>query len=195
MKKRIILGMTGATGAIYGKRILEVLKAQGVFETHLVVSDAGALNIHYELGIKRGALGELADQVHRIDDIAAPIASGGFKTEGMIIAPCSMKTLASIAHGFGDNLISRAADVVLKERRRLVVVPREAPLNLAHVRNMVSLTEMGGIIYPPVPAFYAKPVTLDDLVDETVGRVLSLLEIQTEGLYKPWVGLHEKAEH
>lgn len=195
MKKRIILGMTGATGAIYGKRILEVLRAQGVFETHLVVSDAGALNIHYELGIKRGALGELADQVHRIDDIAAPIASGGFKTEGMIIAPCSMKTLAAIAHGFGDNLISRAADVVLKERRRLVVVPREAPLNLAHVRNMVSLTEMGGIIYPPVPAFYAKPVTLDDLVNETVGRVLSLLEIQTEGLYKPWVGLNEKAEH
>ncbi len=195
MKKRIILGMTGATGAIYGKRILEVLKAQGGFETHLVVSDAGALNIHYELGIKRGALGELADQVHRIDDIAAPIASGGFKTEGMIIAPCSMKTLAAIAHGFGDNLISRAADVVLKERRRLVVVPREAPLNLAHVRNMVSLTEMGGIIYPPVPAFYAKPITLDDLVNETVGRVLSLLEIQTEGLYKPWVGLNEKAEH
>lgn len=195
MKKRIILGMTGATGAIYGKRILEVLRAQGVFETHLVVSDAGALNIHYELGIKRSALGELADQVHRIDDIAAPIASGGFKTEGMIIAPCSMKTLAAIAHGFGDNLISRAADVVLKERRRLVVVPREAPLNLAHVRNMVSLTEMGGIIYPPVPAFYAKPVTLDDLVNETVGRVLSLLEIQTEGLYKPWVGLNEKAEH
>ena len=195
MKKRIILGMTGATGAIYGKRILEVLKAQGGFETHLVVSHAGALNIHYELGIKRGALGELADQVHRIDDIAAPIASGGFKTEGMIIAPCSMKTLAAIAHGFGDNLISRAADVVLKERRRLVVVPREAPLNLAHVRNMVSLTEMGGIIYPPVPAFYAKPITLDDLVNETVGRVLSLLEIQTEGLYKPWVGLNEKAEH
>ena len=195
MKKRIILGMTGATGAIYGKRILEVLRAQGVFETHLVVSDAGALNIHYELGIKRSALGELADQVHRIDDIAAPIASGGFKTEGMIIAPCSMKTLAAIAHGFGDNLISRAADVVLKERRKLVVVPREAPLNLAHVRNMVSLTEMGGIIYPPVPAFYAKPLTLDDLVNETVGRVLSLLEIQTEGLYKPWVGLNEKAEH
>lgn len=153
MKKRIILGMTGATGAIYGKRILEVLRAQGVFETHLVVSDAGALNIHYELGIKRSALGELADQVHRIDDIAAPIASGGFKTEGMIIAPCSMKTLAAIAHGFGDNLISRAADVVLKERRRLVVVPREAPLNLAHVRNMVSLTEMGELSTRRSPLF------------------------------------------
>ena len=191
MKKRIILGMTGATGAIYGKRILEVLRDDGGYETHLVVSDAGALNIQYELGIKRSAMGELADKVHRIDDIAAPIASGGFKTDGMIIAPCSMKTLAAIAHGFGDNLISRAADVVLKERRRLVVIPREAPLNLAHVRNMVAVTEMGAIIYPPVPAFYAKPVTIDDLVDETVGRVLSLLEIQTEGLYKPWVGLHD----
>ena len=185
--------MTGATGATYGKRILEVLRDLGGYETHLVVSDAGALNIHYELGIKRSALGELADHVHRIDDIAAPIASGGFKTEGMIIAPCSMKTLAAIAHGFGDNLISRAADVVLKERRSLVVVPREAPLNLAHVRNMVALTEMGAIIYPPVPAFYAKPVTIGDLVDETVGRVLSLLEIRTEGLYKPWVGLHEES--
>lgn len=191
MKKRIILGMTGATGAIYGKRILEVLKAHGGYETHLVISDAGALNIHYELGIKRGEFGALADKVHGIDDIAAPIASGGFKTDGMIIAPCSMKTLAGIAHGFGENLITRAADVALKERRRLIVVPREAPLNLAHVRNMVSVTEMGGIIYPPVPAFYAKPVTLADLVDETVGRVLSLMDIQTEGLYKPWTGLHE----
>lgn len=191
MKKRIILGMTGATGAIYGKRILEVLRSHGGYETHLVVSDAGALNIQYELGIKRNVIGELADKVHRIDDIAAPIASGGFKTEGMIIAPCSMKTLAAIAHGFGDNLISRSADVVLKERRKLVVIPREAPLNLAHVRNMVSVTEMGAVIYPPVPAFYAKPVTIADLVDETVGRVLSLLEIQTEGLYKPWTGLHE----
>lgn len=183
--------MTGATGAIYGKRILEVLKAHGGYETHLVISDAGALNIHYELGIKRGEFGALADKVHGIDDIAAPIASGGFKTDGMIIAPCSMKTLAGIAHGFGENLITRAADVALKERRRLIVVPREAPLNLAHVRNMVSVTEMGGIIYPPVPAFYAKPVTLADLVDETVGRVLSLMDIQTEGLYKPWTGLHE----
>jgi len=186
--------MTGATGAIYGKRILEVLRDDGGYETHLVVSDAGALNIQYELGIKRSAMGDLADKVHRIDDIAAPIASGGFKTDGMIIAPCSMKTLAAIAHGFGDNLISRAADVILKERRRLVVVPREAPLNLAHVRNMVSLTEMGAIIYPPVPAFYAKPVTISDLVDETVGRVLSLLDIQTQGLYRPWVGLQEKDE-
>jgi flavin prenyltransferase len=191
MKKRIILGMTGATGAIYGKRILEVLRDLGGYETHLVVSDAGTLNIQYELGIKRSDLAQIADVVHRIDDIAAPIASGGFKTEGMIIAPCSMKTLASIAHGFGDNLISRSADVVLKERRRLVVVPREAPLNLVHIRNMGVVTEMGAIIYPPVPAFYAKPRTLSDLVDETVGRVLSMMDIETEGLYRPWTGLHE----
>ena len=191
MKKRIVLGMTGATGAIYGKRILEVLSELGGYETHVVISDAGALNIQYELGMKRGELGSLADKVHGIDDIAAPIASGGFKTEGMIIAPCSMKTLAGVAHGFGENLITRAADVALKERRRLIMVPREAPLNLAHVRNMVSVTEMGAIIYPPVPAFYAKPATLSDLVDETVGRVLSLMGIDTEGLYKPWTGLHE----
>ena len=183
--------MTGATGAIYGKRILEVLRDLGGYETHLVVSDAGTLNIQYELGIKRSDVAQIADVVHRIDDIAAPIASGGFKTEGMIIAPCSMKTLASIAHGFGDNLISRSADVILKERRRLVVVPREAPLNLVHIRNMGAVTEMGAIIYPPVPAFYAKPRTLSDLVDETVGRVLSLMDIETEGLYRPWTGLHE----
>jgi flavin prenyltransferase len=191
MKKRIILGVTGATGAIYAKRILEVLKNIGDFETHLVVSDAGVLNVQYELGLKRSELAVLADHVHRIDDIAAPIASGGFKTHGMIIAPCSMKTLAGVAHGFGDNLITRSADVVLKERRRLVLVPREAPLNLAHIRNMLAVTEMGAIVYPPVPAFYAKPETLDQLVDETVGRVLSVLDIETQGLYKPWVGLHE----
>jgi polyprenyl P-hydroxybenzoate/phenylacrylic acid decarboxylase-like protein len=190
-KKRIILGMTGATGAIYGKRILEVLRDLGDYETHLVISDAGVLNVQYELGLKRSELGVLADVLHRVDDIAAPIASGGFKTHGMIIAPCSMKTLAGVAHGFGDNLITRAADVALKERRKVVVVPREAPLNLAHVRNMVSVTEMGAIIYPPVPAFYAKPASLEDLIDETVGRVLSLLDIETQGLYKPWIGLHE----
>lgn len=190
MKKRIILGMTGATGAIYGKRILEVLRDLDDYETHLVLSDAGVLNINYELGIKRNEMSELADYVHRIDDIAAPIASGGFKTEGMIVAPCSMKTLASVAHGFGDNLISRAADVVLKERRRLVLVPREAPLNLVHIRNMATVTEMGAIIYPPVPAFYAKPQSLLDLVDETVGRVLSMMDIETQGLYRPWTGLH-----
>ena len=187
--KRLIIGMTGATGAIYGKRLLEVLRQAGGWETHLVVSDAGALNIHHELGMKRSEICSLADKVHGIDDIAASIASGGFRTEGMIIAPCSMKTLAAIAHGFGDNLISRAADVVLKERRRLVIVPRETPLHLVHIRNMGIVTEMGGIMYPPLPAFYGDAKTLPQLIDETVGRVLSVAGIEVEGLYTPWEGI------
>lgn len=187
--RRIVLGVTGATGAIYALRALEELrKIEGV-ETHLVVSDAGILNIHYELGLKRSAFSAYADVTHRVDDIAASIASGGFRTHGMLVLPCSMRTLAAVAHGFGDNLISRAADVTLKERRPLVVVPREAPLNLAHLRNMLSITEMGGIIYPPVPAFYTKPSGIEDLVNETVGRVLGLVGIDIPGLQKPWVGL------
>lgn len=189
--KRLIIGMTGATGAIYGKRILEVLREAGGFETHLVVSAAGALNIHHELGLKKAEFSQLADKVHRIDDIAATIASGGFRTEGMIIVPCSMKTLAAIAHGFGDNLIARAADVVLKERRRLVMVPREAPLHLVHIRNMGIVTEMGGIIYPPLPAFYGGPKSLEAIIDETVGRVLSVAGIEVSGLYTPWNGIAE----
>lgn len=188
--KRLIIGMTGATGAIYGKRLLEVLRQAGGWETHLVVSDAGALNIQHELGMKRSEICSLADKVHGIDDIAASIASGGFRTEGMIIAPCSMKTLAAIAHGFGDNLISRAADVVLKERRRLVIVPRETPLHLVHIRNMGIVTEMGGIMYPPLPAFYGEAKTLPQLIDETVGRVLSVAGIEVEGLYTPWEGIN-----
>ncbi len=189
MKKRLIIGMTGATGAIYGKRLLEVLRATGDWETHLVISDAGVLNIQHELGLKRKEMQDLADVVHPVNDVAATIASGGFRTEAMIIAPCSMKTLAAVAHGFGDNLISRAADVVLKERRRLIVVPREAPLNLVHIRNMAAVTEMGGIIYPPLPAFYGPPKTLPQLIDETVGRVLSLAGIEVKGLYEPWEGI------
>jgi len=189
MKKRLILGITGATGVIYAKRILEVLRETGDWETHLVISDAGVLNIHHELGMKRKAMQALADVTHPIDDVAASIASGGFRTEGMIIAPCSMKTLAAVAMGYGDNLMTRAADVALKERRRLIIVPREAPLNLAHIRNMVSVTEMGGIIYPPLPAFYGGEKTLAQLIDETVGRILSLMGIETEGLYHPWEGM------
>lgn len=188
-KKRVVLGVTGATGAVYALRALEVLRELEDVETHLVVSDAGVLNVHYELHLKRQAFSQNADVVHRIDDIAATIASGGFRTHGMVILPCSMKTLAAVAQGFGDNLISRAADVTLKERRPLVVVPREAPLNLAHLRNMVAITEMGGIIYPPVPAFYSHPASVGDLVDETVGRVLGLLGIEVPALAKPWAGL------
>ena len=189
MRKRLILGITGATGAIYAKRILEVLRQTGEWETHLVISDAGVLNIHHELGMKRKAMQALADVAHPIDDVAASIASGGFRTEGMIIAPCSMKTLAAVAMGYGDNLMTHAADVALKERRRLIMVPREAPLNLAHLRNMATVTEMGGIIYPPLPAFYGGEKTLAQLIDETVGRILSLMGVEIEGLYQPWEGM------
>ncbi|MFZ2726128.1 MAG: UbiX family flavin prenyltransferase [Methylococcaceae bacterium] len=189
IKKRLIIAMTGATGAVYGVRMLQVLKEQSDWETHLIISSAGVVNLKHELNMKRAELIALADVTHGIDDIAASIASGGFKTEGMIIAPCSMKTLAAVAHGFGDNLISRGADVVLKERRRLIVMPRETPLHLVHIRNMAIVTEMGGIIYPPMPAFYNKTDSLKVLVDETVGRVLDMFGVNVEGLYKPWQGL------
>ena len=188
-KQRLIIAITGATGAIYGVRLLQVLQAQPQWETHLVISKAGLLNLQHELAMSKADLAALADVSHKIDDIAATIASGGFKTAGMIIAPCSMKTLAAVAHGFGDNLISRAADVVLKERRRLVIMPRETPLNLAHIRNMAAVTEMGGIIFPPLPAFYSKNNSIAAMVDEGVGRVLDMFAVDVTGLYKPWEGL------
>jgi 4-hydroxy-3-polyprenylbenzoate decarboxylase len=188
-KKRLIIGMTGATGAVYGVRMLQILKEQPQWETHLVISSAGLVNLKHELDMTREELSALADVTHGIHDIAATISSGGFKTEGMIIAPCSMKTLAAVAHGFGDNLISRGADVVLKERRRLVVVPRETPLHLVHIRNMGIVTEMGGIIFPPMPAFYSKTDSLSAMVNETVGRVLDLFGVDVTGLYTPWEGM------
>jgi 4-hydroxy-3-polyprenylbenzoate decarboxylase len=188
-KKRLIIAITGATGAIYGVRLLQVLREQADWESHLVISKAGLLNLTYEMEMTKAALYALADVTHGIDEIAATIASGGFKTEGMIIAPCSMKTLAAIAHGFGDNLISRSADVVLKERRRLVIVPRETPLHLIHLRNMATVTEMGGIIFPPMPAFYSKTNSIAAMVDEGVGRVLDFFGVDVTGLYTPWQGL------
>lgn len=188
-KKRLIIAITGATGAIYGVRLLQVLQTQDEWESHLIISSAGLVNLNYELNMSRAELSALADVTHGINDIAASIASGGFKTEGMIIAPCSMKTLAAVAHGFGDNLISRGADVVLKERRRLIMMPRETPLHLVHLRNMTIVTEMGGIIFPPMPAFYNKSDSLRVLVDETVGRVLAMFAVDTEGLYQPWQGI------
>ena len=188
-KKRLIIGMTGATGAVYGVRMLQILKEQQSWETHLVISSAGLVNLKHELDMTRDDLYALADVTHGIHDIAATISSGGFKTEGMIIAPCSMKTLAAVAHGFGDNLISRGADVVLKERRRLVVMPRETPLHLVHIRNMGIVTEMGGIMFPPMPAFYSKTDSLIAMVNETVGRILDLFGVDVTGLYTPWNGL------
>ncbi len=188
-KKRLVVAITGATGAIYGVRMLQVLRERDEWETHLVVSSAGFVNLKYELDMDRAALYALADVTHGINDIASCIASGSFKTEGVVIAPCSMKTLAAVAHGFGDNLISRAADVALKERRKTVLVPRETPLNLAHIRNMASVTEMGGIIYPPMPAFYNKTDSVRAMVDEGVGRILDMFGVDATGLFKPWTGL------
>ena len=188
MKKRLIIGITGATGAIYGIGLLKALKEIGGWESHLVLTDAGVLNVWHEHKMKRKEVERLADFAYHPKDIAATIASGSFVTEGMVIAPCSMKTLAGVAHAYADDLVSRAADVVLKERRRLVLVPRETPLNLAHLRNMVAVTEMGGIIMPPMPAFYALPKSIDDLVNHTLGRILDLFGAST-GKVKRWRGL------
>ncbi|MBA4111408.1 MAG: 3-octaprenyl-4-hydroxybenzoate carboxy-lyase [Leptothrix sp. (in: Bacteria)] len=185
--RRLIIGITGASGAVYGVRLLERARALGV-QTHLVATPAGILNVHHELGLDRSTLESLATQAHAPGDIGACIASGSFSTDAMIVAPCSMKTLAAVAHGLGDNLLTRAADVTLKERRRLILMVRETPFNLAHLRNMTSVTEMGGIIFPPLPAFYHRPQSIDELVNDTVERVLSSAGI---GSAQPqeWQGL------
>lgn len=191
MKRRIVIGISGATGAVYGVRVLEVLRAVADIETHLVVSAAAHLTLASELDMKRAAVDALADFVHNDRDIGASIASGSFATSGMIIAPCSMKSLAAIATGVADTLIARAADVVLKERRRLVLLARETPLNLVHLRNMTTVTEMGAIVCPPMPGFYSQPKTIDDLVDQTVGRALELLDVDA-GLVRQWPGIREQ---
>jgi len=174
---RVVVGITGASGAVYGVRLLERLRELQV-RTHLVATSAGVLNVHHELGLDRGALEQLADEVHALGDVGACIASVSHPTTAMVVAPCSMKTLAAIAHGFGDNLLTRAADVTLKERRRLVLVVRETPFNLAHLRNMTAVTEMGGIVFPPLPAFYHRPTSIEAMVEDTVERVLSLVGLE-----------------
>jgi polyprenyl P-hydroxybenzoate/phenylacrylic acid decarboxylase-like protein len=181
MKKRLIVGITGATGALYGVEIIKTLNALEDWETHVVLSDAGALNLWHELKMRRKELESLADAAYNPKDIGAAIASGSFLTEGMVIAPCSMKTLAAVAHAHADDLVSRAADVVLKERRRLVLAVREMPLSDIHLENMLKLSRMGAVIAPPVPAFYTQPRTLDDLVDHTVSRLLDLFGIHLDG--------------
>lgn len=186
--KRLVVAITGASGAMYGIRLLQWLRESTQVETHLMISDAGVLSLHYELDMKRKDVEALANVVHSVRDVGACVASGSFQSEGMIIAPCSMKTLGSVAHGLSDNLISRAADVMLKERRRLVLMVRETPFNLAHLRNMTSVTEMGGIIYPPLPALYQKPQSIEDMVDHTTGRVLDLFGIQ-QTLAPQWQGI------
>ena len=175
--RRIIVAISGASGAVYGVRLLQVLRETPGVETHLVVSNAGWRNVQEEHGLQRADIEALADHVHNIANIGAPIASGSFQCSGMVVAPCSMRTLAAIAHGLSDNLITRAADVLLKERRRLVLMVRESPLSLIHLRNMVSATEAGAIICPPMPAFYLRPQSVDDVVDFSVARALDLLDV------------------
>ena len=186
--RRLVVAITGASGAVYGVRLLQMVREIGDVETHLMVSEAGVLNLHHELDMDRKAVGALADVVHNVRDVGASIASGSFQSDGMIVAPCSMKTLASIAHGMSDNLITRAADVVLKERRRLVLMVRETPFNLAHLRNMTAVTEMGGVIFPPLPGFYQKPSSIAEMIDHTVGRVLDMFAIEHQ-MVPRWNGL------
>ena len=175
--RRIIVAISGASGAVYGVRLLKVLRDTPGVESHLVVSNAGWRNVEEEHGLQRADIGALAHHVHDIANIGAAIASGSFQCGGMVVAPCSMRTLAAIAHGLSDNLITRAADVVLKERRRLVLMVRESPLSLIHLRNMVSASEAGAIICPPMPAFYQRPQSVDDIVDFSVARALDLLDV------------------
>jgi 4-hydroxy-3-polyprenylbenzoate decarboxylase len=178
MQRRLIVGITGASGVIYGARLLRLLARLDI-ETHLVLTRSAALTIAYELDQTVDELKALAAVVHPIGDVGASIASGSFRTEGMIVAPCSMHTLAAIATGVCDNLLTRAADVVLKERRRLVLLVRETPLHLGHLRNMTAVTEMGAIVSPPVPAFYSRPKSIEQLVDHTIGRALDLFAIDS----------------
>jgi len=195
-KRRLVIGITGATGSIYALRLLQMLRSlrhadapynTGDIETHLVISPSGVLNIKYELDIPRQRLHELADVVYGWRDIGSALASGGFATLGMLVAPCSMRTLAAVAHGLSDNLITRAADVTLKERRRLVMMVRETPFNLAHLRNMTAVSEMGGIVFPPLPAFYHHPKNIEEMVDHTLARVMDLFDVQLPG--PRWEGL------
>ena len=186
--RRLIIAITGATGAVYGVRLLQVLRDIPDTEIHLLISDAGVLNLHQELDMNRKQVEALAHVVHNVRDVGATIASGSFQSDGMIVAPCSMKTLAAVAHGLSDNLITRAADVVLKERRRLVLMVRETPFNLAHLRNMIAVTEMGGIIFPPLPGFYHRPQSIAEMIDHTVGRALDLFSIP-HALTPRWDGM------
>jgi 4-hydroxy-3-polyprenylbenzoate decarboxylase len=192
--ERLIVGITGASGVIYGVRLLEILGALDNIETHLIISSAGAQTIRLETDYTIDAVLDLADVVYKFNDIAAKISSGSFKTKGMVVVPCTMKTLAGIAHSFSDNLILRAADVVLKDRRRLVIVPRETPLHIGHLRSMTTVTEMGAIVVPPMPAFYHRPATIDEIVDQTVNRVLDLFDIELPtDLFTRWPGGKESS--
>lgn len=190
--KRLLIGISGASGAIYGIRLLELLKATGI-ETHLIVSRAARMTLSYETDLSIADIEALATVTYPEQDVGAACSSGSFKTLGMIVAPCSIKTMAEIASGATSNLVSRAADVCLKERRRLVLMLRETPLHLGHIRSMAAVTEAGAIVYPPVPAFYARPQSIDDMIDHTLGRVLDLFEIDL-GTVRRWSGKPRKSD-
>jgi flavin prenyltransferase len=184
LPKRLVVGISGASGVIYGVRLLQALKTLPV-ETHLVMTRMAEVTLAHETRMKVADVRRLADVAYPIGDLAAAISSGSFRTIGMIVAPCSMRSLGEIAHGITSNLLTRAADVVLKERRRLVLVTRETPLHTIHLRNLVAVSELGAIVAPPMPAFYNKPKTLDDVIDHTVGRILDLFDLDT-GKVKRW---------
>ena len=190
--RRIVVGISGASGAVYGVRLLQALQSMAGVESHLVVSDAGWRTLRHELALAPAAVQALADVAHELDDVGAAIASGSFAAHGMVVAPCSMRTLAAIAQAQSDNLLTRAADVMLKERRRLVLLTRESPLHLGHLRNMVAATELGAIVCPPVPAFYQRPGTVDEIVLHSVARALDLLGLPHD-LAPRWQGLPSAA--
>ena len=187
--KRIIVGISGASGVIYGIRLLEVLKDLNM-ETHLVLTEAAKKNILIETMLKAENVEGLASHVYNVDNLAAPISSGSFKTDGMVIAPCTIKTLSGVAHSYNENLLIRAADVTLKERRRLILVVRETPLHKGHLELMLKAAELGGIILPPMPAFYHSPRKIEDLIDHTIGRVLDIMGVE-HSLYKKWEGVNK----
>jgi len=184
----LIIGITGATGAMYGIRLLQLLSEKKGIETHLVISDAGEVNIKHETDWQIEAIRDLADYSYDVNDIGASLASGSFKRDGMIVAPCSVKTLSALANSYTQNLLIRAGDVTLKERKKLVLLVRETPLHIGHIRNMERLTEMGAIIMPPVPAFYHKPKMIQDIIDHTLGKVLDIFDIE-HNLFQRWSGL------
>ena len=191
-RRRIVVAITGASGAAYGVRAVEVLNGLPEVETHLIITAGARRTLAYETTTDAAAVGKLADVVHQEDDLAAPVSSGSFRTDGMLVIPCSIKTLSGVANCHDDNLVVRAADVTLKERRRLVLVVRETPLHLSHLRLMTEVTASGGIIVPPVPAFYHHPQTVDDIVNQTVGRVLDLFGLDTDAVQR-WEGSQRAA--
>lgn len=192
-RMRLVVALTGASGSIYGIRLLQVLQQHPEVEVHLVISEAAVTTIESETDMTPKEVLDMADVVHSNRNMGASISSGSYKTAGMVIAPCSIKTLSAVAHSETENLIIRAADVTLKERRKLVLVVRETPFHLGHLRNMVRVTEMGGIILPPIPAFYFKPKTLDDIVNHTIGRVLDIFDVEHK-LFERWKGIKNEQD-